>query len=60
MNLNENVKQAGSKKVVVKPVISTEFMNRGQLDLMDFQTMPDGIHKWVGHYQDHHILISLK
>ena len=29
-------------------------MNRGQLDLMDFQTMPDGIYKWVEHCQDHH------
>ena len=42
------------KKVVAKPIISTEFMNRGQLDLIEFQTMPDGIYKCVGHYQDHH------
>ena len=38
--------------------LSTEFMNRGQLDLMDFQTMPDGIYKWVFHYQDHHNKLS--
>ena len=35
--------KSGAKKVVVKPIISTEFMNRGQQDLMDFQTMHDGI-----------------
>ena len=50
--------KSGVKKVVVKPIISTEFMNRGQLDLMDFQTMPDGIYKWAGHYQDHHNKLS--
>ena len=26
-------------------------MNRGQLYLIDFQSMPDGIYKWIGHYQ---------
>lgn len=44
--------KAGSKKVVVKPIISKYFMNRGQLDLVDFQSMPDGINKWVMHYQE--------
>ncbi|CAF1000814.1 unnamed protein product [Brachionus calyciflorus] len=48
----------GSKRVVVKPLISTEFMNRGQLDLMDFQTMPDGPFKWIMDYQDHHNKLS--
>jgi hypothetical protein len=51
--LKKNVK-ARSKKVVVKPIISTEFMHRGQVDLIDFQSMPDGEYKWVLHYQDHH------
>ena len=50
--------KSGSKKIVVKPIISTEFMNRGQWDLIDFQSMPDGIYKWAGHYQDHHNKLS--
>ncbi|CAF0998998.1 unnamed protein product [Brachionus calyciflorus] len=29
-------------------------MQRGQLDLIDYQSMPDGIYKWIMHYQDHH------
>ena len=33
-------------------------MNRGQLDLIDFQLMPDGLYKWIGHYQDHHNKLS--
>ena len=33
-------------------------MNRGQLDLMDFQTMPDEPFKWIMHYQDHHNKVS--
>ena len=45
--------KSGSKKVVVKPIILTEFMNRRQLDLIEFQSMPDGVYKWAGHYQDH-------
>ena len=33
-------------------------MHQGQLDLMDYQSMPDGIWKWVMHYQDHHNKLS--
>ncbi|CAF1019989.1 unnamed protein product [Brachionus calyciflorus] len=55
---NEKNTKSGSKRVVVKPIISTEFMNRGQLDLMDLQTMPDGPFKWIMHYQDHHNKVS--
>ena len=36
-----------------KPIISDCFNNRGQVDLMDFQSNPDGEYKWVLHYQDH-------
>ncbi|CAF1016668.1 unnamed protein product [Brachionus calyciflorus] len=50
--------KSGSKKVVVKPIISDYLMNRGQLDLVDFQSMPDWIWKWLMHYQDHHNKLS--
>ena len=36
-----------------KPIISTCFNSRGQVDLMDFQSNADGEYKWVLHYQDH-------
>ncbi|RNA18931.1 SCAN domain-containing 3 [Brachionus plicatilis] len=47
-----------SKKVVIKAFVSTGFMNRCQLDLVDFQPMPDGIWKWIMHCQHYHNKLS--
>lgn len=58
LGCQEKNTKSGSKKVVVKPIVSSGFMNRGQLDLMDFQSMPDGVYKWIMHYQDHHNKLS--
>lgn len=41
------------KGVVVKPITSKEFNSRGQVDLIDFQSNPDGEYKWLLNYQDH-------
>lgn len=47
-------KQKGLKKgLVVKPIISTEFNSRCQVDLIDFQSHPDGEYKFIMVYQDH-------
>ncbi|XP_060848294.1 KRAB-A domain-containing protein 2-like isoform X2 [Rhopalosiphum padi] len=47
-------KQKGSKKgVVVKPIISPDFNSRCQVDLIDFQSHPDGKFKFIMVYQDH-------
>lgn len=47
-------KQKGSKKgVVVKPIISPNFNSRCQVDLIDFQSHPDGKFKFIMVYQDH-------
>ena len=47
-------KQKGSKKgVVVKPIISSDFNSRCQVDLIDFQSHPDGKFKFIMVYQDH-------
>jgi len=47
-------KKSGSKKgVVVKPMVFKEFNSRGQLDLIDLQTQPDGPYKFLMVYQDH-------
>ena len=42
-----------SKGVVVKPILSKEFNSRGQVDLMDFQSNPDGKYTFIMVYQDH-------
>jgi hypothetical protein len=47
-------KQKGSKRgVVVKPLISSEFNSRCQVDLIDFQSQPDREFKFIMVYQDH-------
>lgn len=49
-----NLKKSVPKKgVVVKPIISHGFNARGQVDLINFQSSPDGEHKWLMNYQDH-------
>jgi hypothetical protein len=39
--------------LVVKPLLSKDFNCRGQVDLVDMQSMPDGDFKFIMHYQDH-------
>ena len=41
------------KSLVVKPIVSTDFNNRCQCDLIDMQSQPDGEFKWILNYQDH-------
>ncbi|VVC46293.1 Ribonuclease H-like domain,Integrase, catalytic core [Cinara cedri] len=41
------------KGVVVKPIISSDFNSRCQVDLIDFQSHPDGKFKFIMVYQDH-------
>ncbi|XP_063290440.1 zinc finger protein 420-like [Pelobates fuscus] len=47
-------KQKSAKKgIVVKPIISSHFNCRCQVDLIDFQSQPDGKFKFLLVYQDH-------
>lgn len=47
-------KRAAPKKgVVVKPILSNGFNVRGQVDLIDFQSCPDGEYKFLMNLQDH-------
>jgi hypothetical protein len=39
--------------IVVKPITVNELNQRGQIDLVDFQSLPDGNFKFVVHYQEH-------
>ena len=46
-------KRPMTKGVVVKPILTTEFASRGQIDLMDMQSMSHNSFKWIMVYQDH-------
>lgn len=48
-----NEKKQGRKKVIVRPILSKDFNERGQVDLIDFQSLPDQNYKWILNYQDH-------
>jgi len=42
-----------SKRLPRKPIITETFNDRGQIDLIDMQSCPDGPFRWILHYQDH-------
>lgn len=44
---------APKKGVVIRPITTDGFNVRGQVDLIDFQSTPDGEYKWLINYQDH-------
>ncbi|XP_060845447.1 KRAB-A domain-containing protein 2-like [Rhopalosiphum padi] len=48
-----NSKQGANRKLVIKPIVTKDFNERGQVDLVDFQSTPDGKYKWIMNYQDH-------
>ena len=49
----------GNKKVVVKPIVSTGFMKRGQIDLINYSTWSFNGYNWILHYQDHTTKLSV-
>ncbi|VEN35518.1 unnamed protein product, partial [Callosobruchus maculatus] len=46
-------KNKSHANLTIKPIISTNFNSRGQVDLMDFQSCPDNEYRWLLNYQDH-------
>ena len=42
-----------ARKSTLCPIVSRSFNDRGQLDLIDMQSCPDGPYNWIMHYQDH-------
>ena len=42
-----------TKGVVVRPILFRDFASRGQVDLVDMQSMAQGQYKWIMVYQDH-------
>lgn len=39
--------------VVIKPIVTNGYNMRGQVDLIDFQSCPDGDYKFIMNFQDH-------
>jgi len=39
--------------VVMRPILSSSFNSRGQIALVDMQSMSDGNYKFIMNYQDH-------
>ena len=46
-------KRPTTKGVVVRPILTSDYGSRGQVDLVDMQSMPNGTYKWIMVYQDH-------
>lgn len=46
-------KRAAVKGVVVRPILTKDYGSRGQVDLIDMQSMVQGEYKWIMVYQDH-------
>lgn len=46
-------RKSEKKGIVVKPIISSHFNSRCQVDLIDYQSQPDGNFKFLLVYQDH-------
>ena len=46
-------RKVASKGLVVKLLLSKDLNCRGQVDLVDMQSLPDGDYKFIMHYQDH-------
>ena len=42
-----------TKGVVVRPILSKDFSSRGQVDLIDMQSIAHMNYKWILVYQDH-------
>jgi hypothetical protein len=46
-------RKVASKGLVVKSLLSKDLNCRGQVDLVDMQSLPDGDYTFIMHYQDH-------
>ncbi|CAF4145939.1 unnamed protein product, partial [Adineta steineri] len=55
----KRAKPRNSSKLVIRPIISNDFNSRGQVDLIDMQSSPDGEFKFILNYQDHFTKFSI-
>jgi len=49
----EKAKKKLARSVVVRSISASSLNERGQVDLIDYRTEPDGDNKWVMHYEEH-------
>lgn len=49
----EKLRLKEKKGIVVRPIIASDYNHRGQIDLVDYQSSPDGEYKFIFHYVDH-------
>lgn len=54
----ETKRNAERKDIVTKLIVSRDFNLQGQVDLMDFQSCPDGEFKWLLNYQNNSIKLQ--
>ena len=52
-NHQARICRKSQKSLVTNPILSSSFASRGQVDLIDMRTVPDGEFKWILNYQDH-------
>jgi len=49
----QSKKKFPNKRIIVCPIVSSDFNHRGQVDLVDLQSTPNRNYKWLLNYQDH-------
>lgn len=49
----EKSTKKSTRGVVVRPILSSSLNERGQVDLVDFQSLPDEDYKFILHYKEH-------
>ncbi|XP_030765493.1 KRAB-A domain-containing protein 2-like [Sitophilus oryzae] len=49
----EKTKKVYSTGIVVRPIINKDLNSRAQIDLIDYQSLPDGQYKFILHYKEH-------
>ncbi|CAF4079766.1 unnamed protein product, partial [Adineta steineri] len=55
----KRAKPRNSSKLVIRSIISNDFNSRGQVDVIDMQSSPDGEFKFILNYQDHFTKFSI-
>jgi len=49
----EKSKKKCVRGVVVRPFLASALNDRGQIDLVDYQSLPDGEYRFIMHYKEH-------
>lgn len=55
----EKTKKSRQVGIVVRPLVTRDLNQRAQVDLIDFQSLPDGSYRYIMHYKEHLTKFSL-